>query len=42
VTRGDTLGEIAQRFGVSIRELQAWNDLSGTRIRPGQRLQIRD
>ena len=42
VTRGDTLGEIAQRFGVSIRELQAWNDLDGTRIRPGQRLQIRD
>ncbi|WP_103019747.1 lytic transglycosylase domain-containing protein [Salinibacter altiplanensis] len=42
VTRGDTLGEIAQRFGVSIRELQAWNSLDGTRIRPGQRLQIRD
>jgi len=42
VTRGDTLGEIAQRFGVTIRELQLWNDLNGTRIRPGQRLQIRD
>ena len=42
VTRGDTLGEIAQRFGVTIRQLQVWNDLDGTRIRPGQRLQIRD
>ena len=42
VRRGDTLGEIAQRFGVSIRQIQTWNDLSGTRIRPGQRLQIRD
>jgi len=42
VRRGDTLGEIAQQFGVSIRQIQTWNDLNGTRIRPGQRLQIRD
>jgi membrane-bound lytic murein transglycosylase D len=42
VRRGDTLGEIAQQFDVSIRQLQTWNDLRGTRIRPGQRLQIRD
>lgn len=42
VTRGDTLGEIAQRFGVTIRELQTWNDLNGTRIHPGQRLRIVD
>ena len=42
VRRGDTLGEIAQRFGVSIQQIQTWNDLNGTRIRPGQRLQIRD
>lgn len=40
VTRGDTLGEIAQQFGVTIRQLQTWNDLNGTRIRPGQRLRI--
>lgn len=42
VTRGDTLGEIAQRFDVTIRELQVWNDLNGTRLYPGQRLRIRD
>ena len=42
VSRGDTLGEIAQRFGVTIQELQAWNDLDGTRIRPGQQLRILD
>ncbi len=42
VTRGDTLGEIAQQFGVTIQQLQTWNDLNGTRIRPGQRLRILD
>jgi membrane-bound lytic murein transglycosylase D len=40
VQRGDTLGGIAQRFGVSVRQLRAWNDLNGSRIHPGQRLQI--
>ncbi|MFB6249853.1 MAG: LysM peptidoglycan-binding domain-containing protein [Salinibacter sp.] len=42
VQRGDTLGDIAQRFGVSVRQLRAWNDLNGSRIYPGQRLQIAD
>ncbi len=42
VTRGDTLVEIARRFDVTIQEIQAWNDLNGTRLYPGQRLQIRD
>lgn len=41
VTRGDTLGEIAQRFDVTVREIQTWNDLSGTRLHPGQQLRIR-
>ncbi len=40
VQPGDTLGGIAQRFGVSVRQLRAWNDLNGSRIHPGQRLQI--
>ena len=40
VQRGDTLGGIARRFGVSVRQLRAWNDLNGSRIYPGQRLQI--
>lgn len=42
VRRGDTLSEIAQRHGVSVRQLQSWNDLGGrTRIRAGQSLRIR-
>jgi membrane-bound lytic murein transglycosylase D len=40
VQRGDTLGGIARRFGVSVQQLRAWNDLNGNRIYPGQRLQI--
>ncbi len=40
VQRGDTLGEIAQRFGVSVRDLRAWNELNGSRLHPGQRLRI--
>jgi membrane-bound lytic murein transglycosylase D len=40
VQSGDTLGGIARRFGVSVRQLRAWNDLNGSRIYPGQRLQI--
>jgi LysM repeat protein len=40
VRRGDTLGGIARRFGVSVQQLRAWNDLPGSRIYPGQRLQI--
>lgn len=40
VQRGDTLVGIAQRFGVSVRQLRAWNDLPNNRIHPGQRLRI--
>ena len=40
VRRGDTLGQIANRHGVSVSELQRWNSLSGTRIRPRQTLTI--
>jgi len=40
VRSGDTLGGIANRHGVSVRNLQQWNGLSGTRIRPGQRLTV--
>jgi membrane-bound lytic murein transglycosylase D len=42
VTRGDTLGEIARRFDVTVDELKTWNDLTGTRLYPGQHLQIQD
>lgn len=40
VRRGDTLGGIAQRYGVSVSQLRVWNDLDGSRIYPGQRLRI--
>ncbi len=38
VKRGDTLGEIARRYGVSVRQLKEWNRLRGDRIYVGQRL----
>lgn len=40
VRRGDTLGAIAGRYTVSVRKLQGWNGLSGSRINVGQRLTI--
>lgn len=41
VRRGDTLSGIASRYGVSVRDLQAWNGLKASTIRVGQRLEIR-
>ena len=38
IRRGDNLGDIAERFGVSVRNLQRWNGLNGTRITAGQTL----
>ncbi|MDX1438628.1 MAG: LysM peptidoglycan-binding domain-containing protein [Rubricoccaceae bacterium] len=40
VRRGETLSGIARRYGVTVRQIQNWNNLSGTRIRSGQRLTI--
>jgi N-acetylmuramoyl-L-alanine amidase len=40
IARGDTLSGIAQRFSVSVSDLQAHNGLSGTRIKVGQKLNI--
>ena len=40
VRSGDTLGEIAQQFRVSTRELRAWNGLSSSRIVVGQTLTV--
>lgn len=39
VKRGETLSHIALRYGVSVRNIQNWNNI-GTRIREGQRLTI--
>ncbi len=40
VRRGDTIGAIAQRYGVSISDIKRWNGLRGTTIFPGQQLVI--
>ncbi|HET9985424.1 MAG TPA: D-alanyl-D-alanine carboxypeptidase/D-alanyl-D-alanine-endopeptidase [Longimicrobiales bacterium] len=41
IRKGDTLSEIAERFGVSVRALQRANPgLSARRIQPGKRLRI--
>ena len=40
VRRGDTLSEIADRYGVPARSIQGWNSLRGSRINVGQRLEI--
>ena len=40
VQSGDTLGAISKKYGVSVDELMAWNELRGDTIRPGQRLRV--
>jgi membrane-bound lytic murein transglycosylase D len=40
VRSGDVLGTIARKHGVSVSQLQAWNNIRGTLIRPGQKLYI--
>lgn len=40
VRRGDVLGAIARRYGVSVRQVQRLNGLRGTNIRVGQRLRV--
>ncbi|GAA5533263.1 LysM peptidoglycan-binding domain-containing protein [Deinococcus aluminii] len=40
VRPGDTLGHIAERAGVSVAALRAANGLSGSLIKPGQRLRV--
>lgn len=41
VKAGDTLWSIAQKFpGVSVENIQNWNDISGTNLKPGTKLKI--
>ena len=40
VKSGDYLGRIASRYGVTVRQLQQWNNLKGTNLRVGQTLYI--
>jgi membrane-bound lytic murein transglycosylase D len=41
VRKGDTLFNIAKRFGVSVDLIRQWNKLSGVDIRLGQQLMIK-
>jgi len=38
IRRGDSLGKIATRYGVSVARLKSWNDLTSSRIRTGEKL----
>lgn len=40
VKSGDNLGKIGQKYGVSIKDLMAWNDLKNTNIRINQQLVV--
>jgi LysM repeat protein len=41
VRRGDTLGAIAGRYGVTVSQIRQLNGISGSRIRAGQRLRVK-
>jgi membrane-bound lytic murein transglycosylase D len=38
--RGDTLVTVADRFGVGVEDLQAWNHLSSNKLTPGRSLNV--
>ncbi|MFP9116851.1 LysM peptidoglycan-binding domain-containing protein [Flavobacterium sp. RNTU_13] len=40
VKSGDNLGEIAEKYDVSIADLRKWNHIKGANIRSGQKLKI--
>ena len=40
VRRGDTIGEIAERFGVSVAQLKYWNNLTSDQIIAGHTLRV--
>ena len=40
IRQGDTLGGIARKFGVTVRQLRNWNGLRNNNIRAGRRLRI--
>lgn len=41
IKRGDNLGAIANKYGVSVKDIKNWNGLRGNMIRAGQRLHIK-
>lgn len=42
VKKGDTIGEIAEKFGVSSASLREWNNIEGNLIKIGQQLIVKE
>ncbi len=42
VKRGETLGLIASRYGISLNQIRQWNHITGSTIHPGQNLIVRN
>ncbi len=40
VRKGDTLGAIGEKYGVTARQLRRWNNIRGSKIRIGQKLYL--
>ncbi len=40
VKKGQTLGQIARRYGVTVKQLQSWNKIKGNNLRIGQNIII--
>jgi membrane-bound lytic murein transglycosylase D len=41
VKSGDSLWSISQKFpGVTVDKIKNWNDISGTKLKPGTKLKI--
>lgn len=40
VKKGDTIGEIAEKYGVSLKQLKKWNSMNSNTIKVGQKLKI--
>ncbi len=41
IKKGDTLGAIAKKYNVSVKQLQSWNGLKNTTISVGKTLKIK-
>jgi membrane-bound lytic murein transglycosylase D len=40
VRKGDNLGAIGQKFGVTVDQLKKWNELSGIKLKIGQKIRV--
>jgi LysM domain. len=41
IKSGQTLSDIADKYGVTVKQLRKWNGLKGNNIRAGKKLKIR-